>query len=45
MSYFVGILSEVGNILLLGCPQVFSNFKDISELYKSLTQRGEFSYK
>ena len=45
MSYFVGILSEVGNILLLGCPQVFSNFKGISELHKNLTQKEEFSYK
>ena len=40
MSYFVGILSGVGDIFLLSCPQVFIllnvRFKDISELHKSL---------
>ena len=35
VSYFVGILSGVGDIFLPGCPQVFSllnvEFRDISE--------------
>ena len=49
MSYFVGILSVVGDIFLLSCPQVFTllnvRFKDISELHKSLVQREESSYR
>ena len=48
VSYFVGILSEVGDIFLLGCPQVFSllnvRFRGISKLHKNLVQRGECSY-
>ena len=49
MSYFVGILSGVGDIFLLSCPQVFTllnvRFKDISELYKSPVQRKKSSYR
>ena len=49
MSYFVGILSGVGDIFLLSCPQVFTllnvRFKDISELHKNLVQREESSYR
>ena len=49
MSYFVGILSGVGDIFLLSCPQVFTllnvRFKDISELYKSPVQRKKASYR
>ena len=49
MLYFVGILSEVGDIFLSGCPQVFLllniRFKNIYESHKSLVQRGKFSYK
>ena len=47
MSYFVGILSGVVDIFLSSCPQVFSllnlRFRGISELHKSLVQRGESS--
>ena len=39
MSYFVGILSGVGDIFLLSCPQVFFllkvRFKNISKSHKS----------
>ena len=49
MSYFAGILSGVGDILLLSCPQVFSSlnlrFRDISKSYKSPVQRGKSPYK
>ena len=48
MSYFIGILNEVGDIFLLDYLQVFSllnlRFKDISKSYKSPVQRGEFFY-
>ena len=49
MLYFVGNLSEVEYIFLPGSSQVFSflkiRFKSIFELYKSLIQKDEFSYK
>ena len=49
MSYFVGILSEFGDIFLPDCPQVFSllyvRFRGISEPHKSPAQRAESSYK
>ena len=49
MSYFVGVLSEVGDISLLNCLQVFFLFKVriryIFESHKSLVQSEEFSYK
>ena len=45
VSYFVGILSRVWDIFLLGCPQIFSllnvKFKGISESQKSLVQISE----
>ena len=45
VSYFVGILSRVWDIFLLGFPQFFSllnvEFKDISESQKSLVQISE----
>ena len=48
VPYFVGILSEIGEIFLLGCSQVFSQlnvrFKGIFEPHKSLIQSGESSY-
>ena len=48
MSYFIGILNEVGDIFLLDYLQVFSllnlRFKDISKSYKSPVQRGESFY-
>ena len=44
MLYFISILSGVRDIFLSGCPQVFSQlnvrFRDISDPYKSLIQRG-----
>ena len=45
VSYFVGILSRVGDIFLSSCSQVFSllnlRFRGIFELYKSPVQRRE----
>ena len=47
MSYFVEILSEVRDIYLPSCLQVFSllniRFKGISKLHKSSVQKKEFS--
>ena len=49
VSYFVVIVSGVGNTFLLDCPQNFSllkvRFRDISESHKSPVQKKEFSYK
>ena len=49
MSYFVCILSGVGDIFLPDCLQVFSSlnvrFKDIFEPQKSPVQRRESSYR
>ena len=43
MSYFVGILNRVGDIFLLGCPQLFSllnvRFMGISKPHKSNPKR------
>ena len=45
VSYFVGILSRVGDIFLSSCSQVFSllnlRFKGIFKLHKSPVQRRE----
>ena len=47
VSYFVGILSGVGDVFLSDCFQVFSllniRFKGISKLHKSSVQKREFS--
>ena len=49
MSYFVGFVSGVRDMFLLGCPQVVSllnlRFRGISEPHKNLVQRRESSYK
>ena len=49
VSYFVGILSEVGNIFLQVVLKFFFllsvRFKSISKSYKSLVQREKSSYK
>ena len=49
MFYFVGILRGVGNISLLGCPQVLFltnlKFMGIPESHKSLIQKGESFYR
>ena len=49
VSYFVVIVSGVGNTFLLDCPQNFSllkvRFRDISESRKSPVQKKEFYYK
>ena len=49
MTYFVGILSGVGDIFLPDCPQVFSllnvRFRGISEPHKSSARKEESSYK
>ena len=48
MSYFVGILSGVGDIFVLGCPLVFSLWnvgsRGISKPQKSPIQREEFCF-
>ena len=48
VPYFVGILSEIGEIFLPGCSQVFSQlnvrFRGIFEPHKSPIQSGESSY-
>ena len=47
--YFVGILNGVGDMFLLGCPQVLFllnvGSRNISEPNKSLIQKGESSYR
>ena len=49
VSYFVGILSGVGDVFLSDCFQVFSllniRFRGISKLYKSSVQRRKSSYR
>ena len=48
MSYFVGILSEDGDIFLPGCPKLFLlnvGSKDTFEPHISPLQRGESCYK
>ena len=49
MSYFVGFVSGVRDMFLLGCPQVVSllnlRFKGISEPHKSPFQREKSSYR
>ena len=49
MSYFVGIISGVRDVLLSGCTQVFSllnlKFRSISKPDKSPIQRKKSSYK
>ena len=48
VSYFVGILSEIGNIFLVVLKFFFLlsvRFKSISKSYKSSVQRGKSSYK
>ena len=48
VSYFVGILSGVGNIFLLSYPQVLSllsvKFKGISEPHKNSIQKNEYCF-
>ena len=49
MSYFVGILSGVGDVFLRDYLQVFSllnlRFRGISESYKSPIQKEKSSYR
>ena len=49
VSYFVGILSRVGDIFLSSCSQVFSllnlRFRGIFELHKSPVQKEKSCYK
>ena len=49
MSYFVGFVSGVRDMFLLGCPQVVSllnlRFRGISEPHKNPFQRGKSSYR
>ena len=49
ISYFVDILSAVGDVFLPSCPQVLFllnvGFRGIFKPHKSLVQKGESSYR